>query len=97
MSLLRPWSLKHYKLSFLWPLDYPKQSSTENNEFISEYGLSTAGSIAAMIGDSDGKISPAEFLESWKRSEVYRWKEKEIIEWLKGQYNKLFIIQPIVL
>ena len=49
-----------------------------------------------MIGDSDGKISPAEFLESWKRSEVYRWKEKEIIEWLKGQYNKLFIIQPIV-
>ena len=45
-----------------------------------------------MIGDSDGRISPVEFLESWKRSEVYRWKEKEIIEWLKGQHNQLFII-----
>ena len=75
-----------------WSLKEPLQSSLENNEFISEYGLSTAGSIAAMIGDSDGKISSEEFLTSWRRSEVYKWKEKEIIEWLKGQYNKLFIV-----
>ena len=45
-----------------------------------------------MIGDSDGKISSEEFLTSWRRSEVYKWKEKEIIEWLKGRYNKLFIV-----
>ena len=87
-------------------------SSSENNEFISEYGLSTAGSIAAMIGDSDGRIflgaktftknfeiflyspnfdifskAPAEFLTSWKKSEVFRWNQKQVIEWIK---SKLF-------
>ena len=62
-------------------------SSTENNEFITEYGLSSSGSIAAMIGDSDGRISPAEFLTTWKRSEVYRWSATDVIEWLKGDFS----------
>jgi len=56
-------------------------STTENNAFNDEYGISS-GSISAFIDDIDGKVSSAEFLQSWKRSPVYSWSPDQVIEWL---------------
>jgi len=53
----------------------------ENNAFNDEYGISS-GSISAFIDDIDGKVSSAEFLQSWKRSPVYSWSPDQVIEWL---------------
>lgn len=63
-------------------------SSTENNAFNDEYGIS-AGSISALIDDSDGRVSPEEFLRSWKSSVVYSWTVDDVIEWLKSPDLKL--------
>ena len=60
----------------------------ENNAFNDEYGIS-AGSIAALIEDSDGRVTPAEFLKSWKSSDVYSWTVDDVIEWLKSPDLKL--------
>jgi stromal interaction molecule 1 len=62
-------------------------STTENNEFNDEYG--NAGSISALIGDSDGRVSKEEFLKSWKTSDVYAWTVDDVIEWLKSPDLKL--------
>jgi len=63
-------------------------STKENNAFNDEYGIS-AGSISALIDDSDGKVSPEEFLRSWKSSVVYSWTADDVIEWLKSPDLKL--------
>ena len=60
----------------------------ENNAFNDEYGNS-AGSISALIGDSDGRVSKDEFLKSWKSSVVYSWSVDDVIEWLKSPDLKL--------
>jgi len=57
-------------------------SFTENNAFNDEYGIK--GSLSALIGDSDGRVSPEEFLKCWKSSVVYSWTVDDVIEWLKS-------------
>lgn len=63
-------------------------STKENNAFTNEYGISS-GSISALIDDSDGRVSSAEFLSSWKASPVYSWSPENVADWLGGADMKL--------